>query len=140
MRRPRVVDDDIEAAIGCQREFDQALDVGILRDIAAAEARSTTGFHDVLDRVLSILGIEIVDDDLCALGGETLRNAATEPGARTRDDGNLVLQSHFSEPYPCLSTTVLSAVNPYSASRPFSRPCPECFTPPNGNSTPPPAP
>jgi hypothetical protein len=38
------------------------------------------------------------------------------------------------------STTVLSVVNPYSASKPFSRPWPECFTPPKGSSTPPPAP
>jgi hypothetical protein len=48
--------------------------------------------------MLAVLGIEIVDDDLRALGGKALRNAATEAGARTRDDGYLALQSHLNEP------------------------------------------
>ena len=40
----------------------------------------------------------------------------------------------------CLMATVFSDEKPYSASKPFSRPWPECLTPPNGSSMPPPAP
>jgi hypothetical protein len=36
--------------------------------------------------------------------------------------------------------TVFSVEKPYSASKPFSRPWPECLTPPKGSSMPPPAP
>jgi len=43
-------------------------------------------------------------------------------------------------PQSCLIATVFSTENPYSASKPFSRPWPECFTPPKGSSMPPPAP
>ena len=42
--------------------------------------------------------------------------------------------------HPCRIATVFKVVNPYSASNPFSRPCPLDLTPPNGSSTPPPAP
>ncbi len=40
----------------------------------------------------------------------------------------------------CLIAMVFSAVKPSNASKPFSRPYPLAFTPPNGSSTPPPAP
>jgi hypothetical protein len=41
---------------------------------------------------------------------------------------------------PWRMAMVLRAEKPYSASKPFSRPKPEPFMPPNGSSTPPPAP
>ena len=62
---------------------------------AIGEPRGAAGLHDLLDRMLTILGIDIVDDDFRAFGGEALRNAATKAGACAGDDRYLVLQSHL---------------------------------------------
>ena len=57
----------------------------------------------------------------------------TAPGRADRLRTGVARQS-------CLMATVFSAEKPYSASKPFSRPWPERFTPPKGSSIPPPAP
>ena len=48
--------------------------------------------------------------------------------------------TNSGHPQPWWIAIVFSVENPYSASKPFSRPWPECLTPPNGSSMPPPAP
>jgi hypothetical protein len=122
VRRPGIVDDDMQAAVRRQRELDQVLHVSIPGNVAAAELRVATGLDDSLYRVLAILGVQVVDDDPGALCGKALGNATSEAGACTGHDGDLVLQAHRAFLYPCLITTVLSVVNPCSASNPFSRP------------------
>ena len=89
---------------------------------------------------LAIGHVDIVDDDSRAFLSVAFGDPEAEPRACTGDDRNLGLESHRFRFQPCCSTTVFNVVNPYSASKPFSRPCPECLTPPNGSSTPPPAP
>ena len=42
--------------------------------------------------------------------------------------------------HPCLKIVVRSVDMSWSAAKPFSRPCPDFFMPPKGNSMPPPAP
>src|SRR5438105_3752124 len=69
----------------------------------------------------SVRLMDIVDDDTRAFGGEARGDAATESGAGARHDGDFVGEPHDQS---CRTTTVFSVVNPYSASKPFSRPYP----------------
>ena len=134
MRRPCVVDDCRQSTEFGKRTIDEALDVAIACDVARAKsgrrAKRIGGFA-------SVRFMDIVDDDTRAFGGEARGDAATESGAGARHDGDFVGEPHDQS---CRTTTVFSVVNPYSASKPFSRPYPECLTPPKGSSTPPPAP
>ena len=65
------------------------------------------------------------------LGGLAKRVSTVELGNTPQPPG---------PPQPWRAVTVLTRVNPYRASKPFSRPCPDWPTPPKGSSMPPPAP
>ena len=63
------------------------------------------------------------------------RDSIAVAGRRGNKPASLVAAAH---PWKC--TTVFVELSSSSASRPFSRPCPLRLVPPNGSSTPPPAP
>ena len=111
-------------------------DVGAQRRTAAAP--SARG-----DRARAV-AVAVGDDHLRALGDELARDALAEARRRAGDDRDLAFESHVVVSsircQPWWIATVFSVEKPYSASKPFSRPWPECLTPPNGSSTPPPAP
>jgi hypothetical protein len=90
VRRPRVVDDDVEAAEGYERELDQALDIRVFRHVAGKKARGAAGRDDVRDGVLAVFGVHVVGNHARALGREALRDAAAEARACAGNDGNLV--------------------------------------------------
>src|SRR5438105_9467143 len=136
MRRAGVVYNRRQAAECREREIDESLDIGIDGDVAGEKLRVAARANDRIDRFGAMRFMDVVDDDFRAFGGESRCNAASEARPRAGDNGDLVGETH----YPCRMTTVLSVVNPYSASNPFSRPYPECLTPPNGNSMPPSSP
>ena len=141
VRRAGVVDDDVEVAERRRARSGRARATSAsLRHVAGAEPRAAAGRDDLLRDALAARGVDVVDDDLRALVREALGDALAEARAGAGDDGDLVLQSHGAfvmtslaatavariracpVRYPCCSTTVFSAVKPYSASKPFSRP------------------
>ena len=110
--------------------------------------RDAAGGERVGDPARAI-AVAVGDDHARTLGDELPRDALAESRGRTGDDGDLSCESHGAllvvkvserRRQPCWMAIVFSVEKPYSASKPFSRPWPECLTPPNGSSMPPAAP
>src|SRR6185369_2780047 len=141
-----VVDEDVEAVEALDRGPDHRLDVGGPRHVGA------DAFGVRAERVgdpARAVAVAVGDDHARALGDELPGDALAESRGRTGDDGDLSCESHGAllvvkvserRRQPCWMAIVFSVEKPYSASKPFSRPWPECLTPPNGSSMPPAAP
>ena len=88
-----VVDHDVDAAEGVLGRIDHLVDLGADRDVGGDRDGRLA---DLAGDALGALGVEIGDDDLRALFGETLRHAFAEPRRRAGDDGDLAFQTHLS--------------------------------------------
>ena len=136
---PALLTTDVEVAESRERRGDDTRDVGVVAHVAGTEFGVAAACADLARDTFAVRDVDVVDEDLRAFRGEAPGDAFAESRARAGDDRNLVSESHLVL-HPCWSTTVFSTVKPCNAAKPFSRPYPECLTPPNGNSTPPPAP
>ena len=89
VRRARVVDDDVEVAIGVERAAHEGFDVGVARDVTRTERRGTAGRGDSERHALRTRRVDVVDDDLRTLLREALRDAGAEAGPGAGHDGDL---------------------------------------------------
>ncbi len=102
----RVVDEDVEVAIGLERLLDEILAALPTRDVVVVGARLTAGRLDLIDRLLRgpVVGTraipfaaEVIDDDLGAFRGQEHRVRTTDPASGTGDDRDLSVKvSHRS--------------------------------------------
>ena len=76
-----VVEDDVEAPEGRDRERDRRLDVGLLRHVALVGDRGATGVLDQSHRLLRPLEVDVGDDDLGAFLREAQRRRAADSRA-----------------------------------------------------------
>src|SRR5690606_5581750 len=84
----RIVHDDVEALEGVDRGLHETLSEIGRRDVSAARHRVAAGGTDLLDHRMRGLGVEIVDDDPCAFGGQLQRDGTADatPGSRYECD------------------------------------------------------
>src|SRR6185295_10812089 len=69
-------------------------DIGVVRDVAGAQTRVAARGKDVANDPLAASRVDVVDDDLCALGRETRRNPLAKTRRRARYHRYLVREAH----------------------------------------------
>src|SRR5690606_26949377 len=89
-----IVHEDIDAVIALQRLGDEVVDVEPLRDIAAMEDRLTAPGIDGIRHLGPDLVVDVGDEHLGSLLGQTLGASAADPLGRSGDNGNLSLEQH----------------------------------------------
>jgi hypothetical protein len=89
-----VVDQDVEPAEGADRPLDEALHVAVDGHVRLVEFGRAAGGDDLVGDARAAGPVDVVDDEVRALLGETLGDALAEARSGAGDDRDLGLESH----------------------------------------------
>ena len=84
-----IVDQDVELAEIVDRRIDARERGGLVGDVTGEGDRPAAIRVDIGDDVIDRVAGQAVDDDPCALAGEFAGDGLADPGAASRDDGDL---------------------------------------------------
>jgi hypothetical protein len=104
--RGRVVDQDVDTAVGRVDRVEQAFDLIELADVAALCFRTAAHGRDRVDGLVAALGVTAAGNDMRAVFPEYLGDLGADTPAGTGDDGDLateveVIPRHPNSPVRC---------------------------------------